>query len=72
MNIRICGILTPYSNSIQSIRRIIKSKPYRSSQPDVFLGKGDLKIFVLEIFVWKICSAKRLYRNHEQIIRVTQ
>ena len=51
MNIRICAILTPYSNSIQSIRHIIKSKPYRSSYPKVFLGKRVLKIFVLKIYV---------------------
>ena len=51
MNIRICAILTRYSNSIQSIRRIIKSKSYRSSHPEVFLGKGDLKIFVPKIYV---------------------
>ena len=58
MNIRICAILTPYSNSIQSIRHIIKSKPYRSSYPKVFLGKGVLKIFVLKICVLKIYVLK--------------
>ena len=65
MNIRICAILTPYSNSIQSIRHIIKSKPYRSSYPKVFLGKGVLKIYVLksnfiEITLQHGCSSVNL------------